>query len=134
MTDKSYIWWLVYSKCIKWYSRMEPKVKFILIWILIWFKSNIKYSAYKGKNSCLRKVKWDLLLVLHTWSMRAWGVWTKYETFPFGADWRHSWLSVATGLYMNTMALDNFPSYSTWTNHKTNKERCYKKRILTCHK
>jgi len=46
--------------------------------------------------------------------MSACGVWTKYGTFPFGADWRHNWLSVATGLYMNTMALDSFPSYSTW--------------------
>jgi len=58
--------------------------------------------------------------------MSACGVWTKYGTFPFGADWRHNWLSVATGLYMNTMALDSFPSYSTWitTQYTTNEGHC----------
>lgn len=33
---------------------------------------------------------------------------------PLGADCKHSWPSVATGLYMNTMADDSLPSYSTY--------------------
>lgn len=51
--------------------------------------------------------------VLLTCNISACGVWTKYETLPFGADCKHSWPSVATGLYMNTMAFDNLPSYRT---------------------
>lgn len=56
-----------------------------------------------------------LLLVCHllTCNISACGVCTKYETFPLGDDCRHNWPSVATGLYMNTMAFDSLPSYST---------------------
>lgn len=45
-----------------------------------------------------------------TCNIRACGVWTKYDTFPFGADCKQSWPSVATGLYINTMPLDSLPS------------------------
>lgn len=51
---------------------------------------------------------------IFTWSMSAWGVCTKYGTFPLGADCKHNWLSVATGLYIKTIAFDNFPSYNTY--------------------
>jgi len=50
---------------------------------------------------------------LLTCSMSACGVCTKYETFPLGEDCKQSWPSVATGLYMKTMAFDSLPSYST---------------------
>lgn len=45
--------------------------------------------------------------------MSACGVCTKYDAFPFGVDCKHNWPSVATGLYINTMAFDNLPSYKT---------------------
>lgn len=59
--------------------------------------------------------------MIFTWSISAWGVCTKYGTFPLGADCKHNWLSVATGLYIKTIAFDNFPSYKTyekWTKIK----------------
>lgn len=48
-----------------------------------------------------------------TCNIKACGVCTKYETFPFGADCKQSCPSVATGLYINTIAFDSFPSYRT---------------------
>lgn len=59
---------------------------------------------------------------LLTCSISACGVCTKYETFPLGEDCKHSWPSVATGLYMKTMAFDSLPSYSTWAK-ETERER-----------
>lgn len=49
-----------------------------------------------------------------TCNIKACGVCTKYDTLPFGADCKQSWPSVATGLYMNTIAFDSLPSYSTY--------------------
>lgn len=49
-----------------------------------------------------------------TCNIKACGVCTKYETFPFGADCKHNCPSVATGLYINTIAFDSFPSYRTY--------------------
>lgn len=56
----------------------------------------------------------DLLLAKLTCNISACGVCTKYDAFPLGADCKQSWPSVATGLYMKTIALDNFPSYRTY--------------------
>jgi len=50
--------------------------------------------------------------------MSACGVCTKYDAFPFGVDCKHSWPSVATGLYINTIAFDNLPSYKTYKDNK----------------
>lgn len=61
-----------------------------------------------------RLVQWNFPAAIKrttlTCNIRACGVCTKYETLPFGADCKHSWPSVATGLYMKTIAFDNLPS------------------------
>lgn len=74
-----------------------------------------------GNRTCIPPILFSVLCMecvitaLTSWSISACGVCTKYDTLPLGADCRHSWLSVATGLYMNTIALDSLPSYKTYT-------------------
>lgn len=76
------------------------------------------YAIYKKERERGEKEREGRGACLLTCSMSACGVCTKYETFPLGEDCKHSWPSVATGLYMKTMAFDSLPSYSTWAKER----------------
>lgn len=80
----------------------------------IHFKSKVLLklcSAYTFPliRSCGPEIVWCAL----TCSMRAWGEWTKMDTFSLGEDSRQSCASVALALYVKAMLLANFPSYNT---------------------
>lgn len=99
--DKVYKIFYKFMKADFLYDSVHKKISFtITMWtILAWGYIGITYQKNVTALTC---------------NMRACGVWTKYEIFPLGADCKQSWLSVATGLYMNTIALDSLPSYRTF--------------------
>lgn len=72
----------------------------------MWYTNNVDQHYHQHWNSYLN-------ILLSTCNISECGVWTKYETFPFGADCKHNWPSVATGLYIKTIAFDSLPSYRT---------------------